>query len=295
MLYVRKIKRHQLNRIILFACRSKVSKDTREIMIISTILKPFIRSIFPLRILQIIKKIYYVRLLKSFSEENIINFKIIKQLISPGDYVVDIGSNIGVYTKYLSELVGVQGCVYSIEPISHTFEILCSNVRKLKLRNVVLINYAISDKDSTVTMGIPSYKSGGENYYRARIVHGDTNKLLRREKVKSRTIDTLLAGLPYDISFLKCDVEGHELQCIKGAIKVLEKSKPACFIEITGNPDDPKSTASEVFKLLKEKGYEAYYFDGKNLEKRRKGDKSINYFFLKSAHLRLLQGQDCLK
>jgi hypothetical protein len=94
--------------------------------------------------------------------------------------------------------------------------------------------------------------------------------------------------------FIKCDVEGHELACVKGAIRVIRRSRPAWLIEVSGNPDEWTSTAYQVFKLLGEAGYEAYWFDGKRVAKRYAGDQSINYFFLRVEHLVSLQGSGLL-
>ena len=226
----------------------KNSKTGHRMINIKTIFKALVRSTLPERILQIIKKVYYGNLLRFFTEEDEVSFKVIKHLVGYGDCVIDVGANIGVYTKYLSELVGIPGHVYSVEPIPLTFEILRSNVMKLGLKNVKLINYAISDINESVTMEIPLYESGGENFYRAKIVEGNTNSLLRRVRVESKTIDYLFSKLAYNISFIKCDVERHELNCIKGAMKVIEKSKPAWLIEISGDPDSLKSTSYEIFK-----------------------------------------------
>jgi 23S rRNA U2552 (ribose-2'-O)-methylase RlmE/FtsJ len=82
-----------------------------------SILRALIRRTLPVKVLQFVKKIHYSRLLRSFSEKDEIDFKVIKYIVNLGDYVVDIGANIGVYTKYLSERVGSLGRVYSIEPI----------------------------------------------------------------------------------------------------------------------------------------------------------------------------------
>jgi len=274
----------------LISCNHHKNNKTGHRMInIKTIFKALVRSTLPERILQIIKKVYYGNLLRFFTEDDEVSFKVIKHLVGYGDCVIDVGANIGVYTKYLSELVGIHGRVYSVEPIPLTFEILCSNVRKLGLKNVELINYAISDTNGSVTMEIPLYESGGESFYRARIMKRNTNSSLRRVSVESKTIDYLFSELAYNISFIKCDVEGHELNCIKGAMKVIEKSKPAWLIEISGDPDSLKSTSYEIFKLLNKEGYEAYWFDGISLNKWRSDDKIVNYFFLTQKHLRVLQ------
>ena len=156
----------------------------------------------PENTLQLIKKVYYPYILRSISENDEVDLKVVRHLVNPGDYVVDIGANIGIYTKFLSELVGSHGRVYSIEPIPFTFEILCSNVKKLRLKNVELINYAISDTNGNVIMEIPLYESGGENFYQAKIVDENDKSSLRRIIVKSRTIDFLFSELSCNISFI---------------------------------------------------------------------------------------------
>ena len=64
-------------------------------------------------------------------------------------------------------------------------------------------------------MQVPKYEWGGENFYAARIVQGQTDNSLRCVVIPSTTIDLLFTELPSSIHFIKCDVEGHELSCIK--------------------------------------------------------------------------------
>ena len=256
-----------------------------------TFLKRLAFSILPEKILQAIKKVYYPHVLGILSSSDEADFKIISHLISNGSCVVDIGANIGDYTKFFSELVGINGRVFSVEPIPLTFEILSSNMKKLKLKNVVLINCAISDTKGYVTMEVPLYKkSGGENFYEARIVEENTKSLFKRIKVQSRTLDSLFSDSG-KISFIKCDVEGHELKCIKGAINIIRNSRPAWLIEFSENPDDKESKAYETLKILNKEGYEALWFDGQNLKIRKAGDRSTNYFFLSEKNLKALEGK----
>jgi hypothetical protein len=53
-------------------------------------------------------------------------------------------------------------------------------------------------------------------------------------------------------------------------------------------PDNTDSAAHSVFKILCDQGYFAWWFDGSKLRKRRHGDKSTNYFFLKDNHIDIL-------
>lgn len=236
--------------------------------------------------LQFIKKIHYARILRSFSIDKEPDIKILKYLVKPGDHVIDIGAHFGIYTKVLSQLVGSTGRVYSIEPVPTTYKILCSNIRKLSLENVEPINCAISDANTTVIIEIPCYSTGGENYYQAHIIKNNNIKTnLRRVKVPSFTIDFKFNSIANKISFIKCDVEGYELECLKGAMTFLDQSKPAWLIEITGDPDNPQSSAHQVFKILFEKGYSSWWFDNTFLRKWHLGDKSTNFFFLRDDHI----------
>jgi protein-L-isoaspartate O-methyltransferase len=116
------------------------------------LLKRTVWKILPHSTVQFIKKRHYLRLLCSSLLEKEPELSVVRYLVKPGDFVIDIGANIGVYTKMLSELVGPNGRVYSIEPYPPTFETLSYIVRKLRLDNVEPINIAVSDSEAIVTM-----------------------------------------------------------------------------------------------------------------------------------------------
>lgn len=246
--------------------------------------------LLPESVLARLKKIHYAQVLRSVTESDEPDLKVLKYLVGPGQSVVDIGANIGVYAKYLSERVGPGGRVICVEPIPLTFDILCSNVRKLSLSNVELKNCAISDTEGQVRMQVPKYDSGGENFYGARIEEKDAGHSVRSFAVPATTIDTLLSGAP-PVQFIKCDVEGHELNCIRGATKTIERSRPAWLIEISGDMNEERSSSRQTFRILSNSGYTAYWFDGTNLKPQRPGTKSVNYFFLTAPHLENLRRQ----
>ena len=256
---------------------------------IKLLLKRTAWKILPHSTVQLIKKRHYLRLLRSSLLEKEPELRVVRHLVKPGDSVIDIGANVGVYSKILSELVGPDGHVYSIEPFGPTFEILCYNVRKLRLDNVEVINVAVSDSQAVVTMALPYDSSGAETHYRASIVTDSAKKgETETANIQAITIDSRFLSAPGTISFIKCDVEGHELACIKGAAKFLARSQPAWLIEVSGEPDNTDSAAYSVFKILHDRGYSAWWYDGGKLRKRRPGDKSTNYFFLKDNHIDIL-------
>lgn len=253
------------------------------------ILKKAALTILPESILQQVKKRHYAGTLRSFVIDDEPDLKVVKHLVNPGDTVADIGANIGVYTKFLSQWVGPSGRVYSFEPISPTFNILKSNVQKLGLANVEPGNCAISDRNASLRMEVPSYDSGGRDYYDARVVNGESGKSAKSFVVEAKTLDSLFQSLPSPLAFVKCDVEGHELQCLRGAQTVIRKFRPAWLLEISGDPADVNDPTSEVFRLLRAEGYAAFWFDGARLNKWHPGDNSVNCFFLAPQHLRVLE------
>ena len=260
---------------------------------IKLLLKRMAWKIFPRSTIQFIKKRHYLRLLRTRLSEKEPELRVIRHLIKPGDTVIDIGANVGVYSKILSELVGPDGHVYSIEPFPSTFEILCYNVRKLRLDNVEPVNVAVSDAQRVVTMSLPYDSSGAETHYRASIVTNPAEKGgIETANVQATTIDSRFLSASGKISFIKCDVEGHELACIKGATKFLARSRPAWLIEVSGEPDNTASAAHDVFKMLHDQGYSAWWYDSGKLRKRRPGDKSTNYFFLTDNHIDILKKSD---
>lgn len=256
------------------------------------LLKSLILKLLPEKILSRLKKIHYVRALKEFSEQEEPDLIAAKRFVEAGDYIVDVGANIGWYTKVFSEKVGETGKVFSVEPVPSTFDLLSYCVKKLKLLNVELFCFAVSDKVGEVVMEIPLYEGGGENFYRSRIIsHELQGHSYRRISVQLCTLDAMFLDLPTPIKFIKCDVEGHELSVVKGAETLIAKFRPAWLIEVSDSPEDDGSSSNQLFSLLLQYGYQAYRFDGVQLVSRSPGDKSINYFFLTSDHVKVYHGK----
>lgn len=246
-------------------------------------------AVVPETTLHSVKKQYYRLLLQHLDESwQEKDARVLKYLVHPGDCTLDIGASIGGFTKLLSLIVGSQGRVYSFEPNPSTYEFLAYNVLHLRLENVQLFQCALSDSEASVSLTIPRYRWGSECHYDATLENGREDAHCRRISVRATTIDALFAAAHERISFIKCDVNYHELACLMGGSQTLSRSKPALLIEVLANPDKPASPAARVFDLLSREGYSAYWFDGHALHQRQLGERSQNYFFLTLEHLRSL-------
>lgn len=185
-------------------------------------------SHLPLTLQQELKRLHFRRLIRrgvfTTAEAHDTEFPRLAEWVRAGDWVLDVGANVGNYTARMSELVGPTGRVVSFEPVPETFELLVSNVAQLRHRNVTLLNLAASDAIGARSMSIPVLANGLENRYMAQITDtpGDLNIL-------SVPIDSL--QLPQPIRLVKVDVEGHELPALKGMADLLRRDCPRLIVE----------------------------------------------------------------
>jgi FkbM family methyltransferase len=225
---------------------------------------------------------HYVRVVRSFAAPEA---SVAARLIRPGDHVFDLGANVGWYTRILAEAVGSAGRVYSMEPIPRTFHFLQYSVRTLGFANVTLLNSAASDHNGTALMQVPR-EAGLENFYQAAIVSPlDADRSFRRVEVRLAAVDTVLKDRSEPITFIKCDVEGHEAKALLGARRTITRFHPAMLVELSGNPDANSSPTADLVRWLETIGYGAYWLRGGALVRRARGDRSVNYFFLNAVHI----------
>jgi FkbM family methyltransferase len=209
-----------------------------------------------------LRRIYFglqVRWNRFFTSEP--EYALLPTLLSPGDCVIDVGANIGIYTKRCSELVGRDGRVIAFEPVPETFALLAGNVQRFGFSNVTLINAALSDEAAFVGMRVPTFDTGLKNVYEARLVH-DTDRQTEGLHVMVLRLDAL--NIPQRVALVKIDVEGHEAFVLRGMVDLLQRDHPSLIVE-TNSPDVEANLCSM--------GYLAKRLDG-----------SPNILFLHNSH-----------
>lgn len=182
--------------------------------------------------------------------------KAIKEIVKKGDVIIDAGANIGYYTILISKIVGPNGRVYAFEPEKSCFELLKKNCRENRCYNVVLINKALSDKEGEINFYIDEKDKASSSV----IKNIDTNKTI----VQTTTLDKEISE---PVHFMKMDIEGAELQALKGATTLLQSCKKM-IIEV---PEDRKDF-KDIKELLILNKYKIKRLDEGNILCEKKGE-----------------------
>ena len=178
-----------------------------------------------------------------------VNFE--KQLylrsIKKGDVIFDIGANIGYFSVLFSKLCGKHGYVHCFEPVPETFESLEYALRKLK--NVKANNLAAGNSE-----GIMQISYDPNDSEKASLLDKSSDPSSRRT-VNVLPLDAYAREVKLNrLDFLKCDVEGFELNALKGMKDTLGLHRPQLSLEITLAEEE----RIELIELLESLGYDSF-------------------------------------
>ncbi len=183
---------------------------------------------------------------KSAEEE----LTLLPHLIAPDDITVDVGANLGLYTRPLARL---SRQVHAFEPAKATADIL----RRTSPGNVIVHEMALSDHDGQANLKIPragTHLSFGLATLEAGALKSQS---FLSTTVKQGRLDTAFADA---VSFVKIDVEGHELQVLAGGVGLIERCRPTFLVEAEER-HRPNATA-DLFDFFGGHDYHGYFMCG---------------------------------
>ena len=155
-------------------------------------------------------------------EEYMFDFLEQNQIDCRGKDIVDIGANNGNFAIDFAHLVGDSGKVHSYEPQRIIYYQLCGNIFINGLDNVYCYNNAIGSCVDSVYIESPDYFDKGS------VNFGNVKVSTEGERVVQVPLDSFTFD---DIVFIKIDVQGYELNVIKGAVNTIAKHRPYLFVE----------------------------------------------------------------
>ncbi len=214
--------------------------------------------------------------------------------VRPGETVIDIGANYGLYSYHLARAVGPRGKVFAFEPVPFTSKTFRRIARVLRFESVELVDKAVGDKPGTLDLTVPISESGSiiagtvhaaarDNAREGQERHArfQKSKIITREVV---VLDDYLRTAT-DVSMIKCDVEGFDYFALKGCTRLIEQNHPTVICEI--NPWFLTGLGLQVQDLVgffEERGYSLYrYTRGRLVPTQTRDVEEDNWVFVHPA------------
>jgi len=204
--------------------------------------------------------LYIGRSLQHYGEYCQDESELLAPYLSAGDWVVDVGANVGSMTLFFAHAVGAQGRVHALEPQRIVFQMLCANLALNDLRNVHALHAAAGAQSGTIKVDLPDYSR--PNNFGAMPLgewrEGEDVALLRLD-------DLALARC----RLMKIDVEGMEKAVLEGAAGTISRLRPLLYVE-----NDRADKAQALLRQVAALDYRIYrhvsaYFNPDNFLGRR--------------------------
>lgn len=177
--------------------------------------------------------------IRHYGEYTQLEIELLRNFIKSHHCVYDVGANIGYHTLAFSKLAKH---IYAFEPNKKNLKLLHKNLKSLD--NVKVYDMACSDTNCELT--IEDFDTSVPGNY------GEMHTNVTGQTCTSVRIDDL--DDIYGPDLIKIDVEGHELQVLKGATETIKEFNPIIFYEAHGT-DLP-----EIYDFLTDLGYHLYWY-----------------------------------
>lgn len=187
--------------------------------------------------------------------------RIYLSLIRRGDVIADVGANVGAHAAMFANLVGASGEVFAFEPLPANLGALGRTLdARTDFANVTIIAAAVGNPDSAgeqVTMNVP-----GDDLTQASLAVQSGGSWASGTNV--RQISCALTSLDHEaearritrLDFVKIDVEGAELEAVKGGATTLRKLKPVLYCEVYEKWTDAFGySPADLFAAVRSLGY----------------------------------------
>lgn len=166
---------------------------------------------------------------------------LMKKFIRQDSSVIDIGANSGHHSLFFSRCAKN---VYSFEPYEKVFKKMQERIKENNIKNIKVYKYGIGSKNGMLTFYPPDNKNeGGGSFIKMQNKEGLNLEVINGDKVLREV---------KNIALIKIDVEGMELEVLKGLKQTIKKHKPVIFVEML--PESQKNLSIPT-------GYKAYVVD----------------------------------
>jgi FkbM family methyltransferase len=179
----------------------------------------------------------------------------VQRYLRPGMTVLDVGAHHGLYTLLASKCVGSAGTVIAIEPSPRERKRLEGHLKLNRNKNVRLESLALGSERGEADLFLVDGSEDWCNSLRPPAVTSKSHVI----RVQVKRLDELLQELGVTtVDFIKIDVEGAELDALKGAGNLLRgSSRPVILAEVYDSRTSPWGYAArEIVQLLAQLDYQ---------------------------------------
>jgi FkbM family methyltransferase len=182
--------------------------------------------------------------------------EIFRGLLRSDSLVIDAGANFGHYALTAANMIGPNGLVIAFEPHPDTFALIDANCGLLPHDNFVAIQAGLGAFDGTMELYSDSANPGGHSFYEWNL--RGTKEFYQSVQVYS--LDSFLSeqGHVRPVDVIKIDVQGFEMEVLRGAARTIERDQPAILCEVTPEAlSSAGSSVEELFGFFRTRGYRA--------------------------------------
>ena len=190
--------------------------------------------------------IYKIKTIKKYEP----GFNLFMRLIPTQGSILDIGANIGITAIPLAKKFD-KSTIYAFEPIHENFLALTRVIKFFKVDNIITSKSALGETKGSIKMVMPVI-AGVKKQGLSKLDDNNTEGVI--EEVMINPVDS--QSFKDKVVAIKIDVEGHELEVLKGARKLLLADRPIIYCELW---DNHKRT--EAIAYMEDLGYVAYVYD----------------------------------
>lgn len=180
----------------------------------------------------------------------------LRSILKKGDCFVDVGANIGLMSIFAAECVGKEGKILAFEAHPKTAILLQENIELNGLENIQICQYALGSIEGKTHI-----------YENWQVNRGGASLVVRTDNSEAYEIDihSLDQVLPSDSipKVIKLDVEGFELEVLKGAAQTIQQHHPVLIVELSENRSNVHDSSVELIDFIKSLGsYRVYKLKG---------------------------------
>jgi FkbM family methyltransferase len=177
--------------------------------------------------------------------------RLFRQLMKDKMISLDIGACDGNYSILMAKLTHDEGRILAFEPDPENCRLLEDNVKVNKFKSIEVHQYALSDKEGTATF----YPGGGLGSLVSRSLSAGQFQC-EPITVRLRKLDDVLDELNIrHVDIIELDVEGSEIQVLKGAEHTLRNNCVHLLMDVDVGSNEERI---ELYRLLDSFGYEMY-------------------------------------